>query len=81
MCPGLDAPENGGVSVPSTSYLSEATYTCDDGFIIDGIATRQCGPDEMWLGNEPSCVRKSMKAICEYDSKPKHYLYMHVEPL
>ena len=81
MCPGLDAPENGNVSFPSTSYLSEATYTCDDGYRINGMATRECGPDEMWSGSEPSCVRKSIKAICHYDSKPKISISVHVEPL
>ena len=72
MCPGLDDPENGKVSVPSTSYLSEATYTCNDGFIINGNPIRECGPDELWSGSEPSCVRKSMKATCHYDKCSKN---------
>ena len=53
-------PANGMVSVPSTMYLSVATYSCSVGFVILGNATRVCGADEMWSGEEPSCVRKCM---------------------
>ena len=49
------SPENGQVSVGEVTFGSVATYSCDDGFILNGIATRTCTSDGTWSGDNPSC--------------------------
>ena len=62
ICPSLDAPRNGEIDC-SLGGDGEAnpgdtcTYTCNDGFGLDGDATRTCQKDEMWSGTDPRCRR------------------------
>ncbi len=45
---------------------SNATYTCEAGFYLEGNEVRTCVDDDgkdaigVWSGQEPSCVRKSL---------------------
>ena len=56
LCPGLDAPANGTVDVPSRTVGSMATYSCDDGFrLVDGSTTRTCEENGQWTGLQPTC--------------------------
>jgi len=55
-CGGLSSPANGIVSTPSTTYLSEAIYSCNDGFELSGgPSTRICQDDGNWSGVAPIC--------------------------
>ena len=38
---------------------SEAVYTCDDGYEIEGESTRTCKMDSTWSGEAPQCVELS----------------------
>ena len=58
LCPRLDDPLNGAVSVTGLSPESVANYTCNDGFLLVGISTRICGSDGTWSGVPPECERE-----------------------
>ena len=61
-CPSLNSIRNGDIDC-SLGGDGEAnpgdtcTYTCNDGFGLDGGATRTCQNDGMWSGTEPRCRR------------------------
>ena len=50
-----------GGSVEFTRLIpgSEAVYTCDDGYEIEGESTRTCMMDSTWSGEAPQCVELS----------------------
>ncbi len=51
---------------PDYDLGTEATYTCEAGFYLEGNQVRVCMDDDgmeairMWSGRVPSCVRKSL---------------------
>ena len=49
------APENGQVSVEEVTFTSVATYSCDDGFMLNGNKRRTCQADGTWSGDNPTC--------------------------
>lgn len=51
----LSAPENGNVIVAGDTYLSEAEYSCMEGFAVVGLAIRICQADGEWSSTEPHC--------------------------
>ena len=55
MCPTLPGIANGGVSWTGLDPGDNGTYTCDRGYILGGLPTRECGGDGTWNGDEPSC--------------------------
>ena len=55
-CPRLTAPANGRVSAPLRTVNSEATYSCNEGYRLDGASTRICQSNSEWSGQEPVCV-------------------------
>ena len=59
-CATLVNPENGDVMVTGQTLGSVATYTCDDGFMLEGNENRECGPDGRWSGEEPICIREAL---------------------
>ena len=63
QCPLLSDPDNGQVTLESTVFLSVATYSCNEGFILNGDETRTCQSDEQWSGNDPTCERKSSNVM------------------
>ena len=54
-CGELRDPENGRVSFDNTLLGAEATYSCDNGFTLEGIPLRMCGSDGLWAGGSPTC--------------------------
>ena len=63
LCPMLPDPDNGTVTVTSRTLNSEATYSCDVGYVLDGSATRTCeeaqeSTDLVWSGSAPTCMSK-----------------------
>ncbi len=56
FCPTLTDPVDGSVSFSSVSVDSTATYSCNTGFELVGVAPRTCfaGTGE-WSGMEPTC--------------------------
>ena len=56
VCPSLDAPANGTVTLSGNSYGSVATYQCDFRFeMTPSINTRNCSADGRWTGIAPIC--------------------------
>jgi len=70
-CPSLDAPNNGDIDC-SLGGDGEAnpgetcTFTCDDGFGLEGDVARTCGDDGAWSGTQPRCRRGLFKSILQY---------------
>lgn len=54
-CSTLSAPANGDVSVPSREYQSEATYSCNMGYALNGDGVRTCEDGGVWSGTAPTC--------------------------
>lgn len=50
--------EGGFVHVTSTTFDSEATYTCNPGHFLVGDRVRLCSITGTWLGTVPTCQRK-----------------------
>ena len=58
VCEKLNNPDNGVVEFTSTIFGSIATYTCNEGFVLNGNKKRECTVTGKWSGIEPSCYRK-----------------------
>ncbi|XP_064397056.1 sushi, von Willebrand factor type A, EGF and pentraxin domain-containing protein 1-like isoform X3 [Halichondria panicea] len=54
-CGQLTSPSNGLVTVSVTTFLSEAMYSCSNGYILMGVASRTCMADRNWSDAEPTC--------------------------
>jgi len=52
-------PNNGTVTLTGTGLGAEASYSCIEGFRINGTSNRVCQMDDEWSGSEPTCDRKS----------------------
>ena len=64
-CADLDNPMNGQVVVTpdamatfETDLCAVATYTCSEGYNLDGDVMRTCQGNGQWDGAEPSCTCK-----------------------
>jgi len=61
MCSPLGVLANSRISyAPDTSppynYNTTATYSCSLGYSISGMQTRRCAENNIWTGEQPSCV-------------------------
>ena len=62
-CPALSPLSNGGVDFSAASpytYGTIASYSCNEGYWINGDAIRTCGGDDsspigVWSGEVPTC--------------------------
>lgn len=58
-CGDLEDPENGRVNTSTGTIVgSEAVYTCNEGYDLDGVEVRVCTSDGTWSDEEPTCVGK-----------------------
>ena len=67
VCPILYPPTNGNFSLSDRRcYRSEATYSCDVGYILyGGDMIRTCQENMQWSGREPCCIRESSElSVC-----------------
>ena len=55
-CGSLLAPANGLVNVSTTVFNSTATYSCNDGYSLEGDSTRTCLASGLWSGRSPQCT-------------------------
>ena len=62
-CGSLPNPANGVVSLSDTVFGSVATYSCNDGFTLEGETTRQCEVSGRWSGTPPSCKRENKSIV------------------
>ena len=56
LCPELTDPENGQVTWTGLTPGSTATYSCDDGYALDGAQNRTCQDNDTWTSQPPSCI-------------------------
>lgn len=54
-CGSLSSPANGAVSFTTTTFESNASYTCNVGYTLTGATSRTCQADGNWSGAAPSC--------------------------
>ena len=55
-CGSLDDPTNGAVNTSSgTTFMMNATYTCNTGYNLNGTNTRTCQATGDWSGSKPTC--------------------------
>ncbi|XP_078667358.1 uncharacterized protein LOC144909170 [Branchiostoma floridae x Branchiostoma belcheri] len=55
-CPNLLAPPNGSLSpVGSNTYLDVVTFSCDQGYELDGSTSATCQGDGTWSASVPEC--------------------------
>ena len=55
-CEAPEAPTDGTVIAPTTTYESVANYSCNTGYNLTGDASRTCGADGAWNGSLPTCA-------------------------
>ena len=65
-CLALDGPTNGMVTWTGLAPGDITTYTCKDGYILNGEATRTCGTDSNWSGMPPTCDRKYVNILIKH---------------
>jgi len=58
--PLVDSPNNGEIECllgddGQPNPGDTCSYTCNAGFVIDGITVRTCQNDATWSGTEPTC--------------------------
>ena len=56
-CSVLDAPTDGSVLYNSVDVGSEARYSCNEGFLLEGATIRVCQTDGSWSEETPTCLR------------------------
>uniref|UniRef100_A0A3P9BKS3 Selectin E n=1 Tax=Maylandia zebra TaxID=106582 RepID=A0A3P9BKS3_9CICH len=56
-CLLLEAPENGHISCSSTEsvYSSQCSFTCDQGYSLEGPELLTCGHHGNWTAEKPTC--------------------------
>ena len=68
-CGSLTDPDNGQVSTTTTTYTSNADYTCDTGYSLAGVNQRNCTAAGTWTDGEPTC-----------DSEDHKYFFCKLNP-
>lgn len=59
VCPNLENPEYGTVSLSGNTPGSKATHRCNFGFKLVGEEVRNCQTNGEWDGEAPTCMRTS----------------------
>ena len=54
----LTDPENGAVT-DNTDVDTQANYTCDAGYCLNGTRSRTCQNDGNWTGTQPTCGKQA----------------------
>lgn len=66
-CPALDPPAHGEVVPSSLNVDGQASYSCDDGYLLSSRVVRKCQADGTWSGTTPRCL-----ANCDKLEEPDH---------
>ncbi|XP_019641833.1 PREDICTED: L-selectin-like, partial [Branchiostoma belcheri] len=57
QCPILTAPDNGALSPEgANSYNDVVTFTCNQGYELEGNSSVRCQADRTWSGPVPTCT-------------------------
>ncbi|XP_066271291.1 sushi, von Willebrand factor type A, EGF and pentraxin domain-containing protein 1-like [Branchiostoma lanceolatum] len=64
QCPTLSAPSNGALSpVEANSYQDVVTFTCNQGYELDGASSVTCLADQTWSAPIPTCQPRQCPAL------------------
>lgn len=75
-CPTLGDPENGTAHQEDNLPGTEAFYSCAEGFVLVGEASRFCQYNGTWDGQPPVCKRKDIIRDTVYNySTDSNYLH------
>lgn len=55
MCPSLNDPANGAVTVSGLDIGSIANFSCNLGYVLRGSEILRCGMRGIWSASEPTC--------------------------
>ncbi|RMB94706.1 hypothetical protein DUI87_28819 [Hirundo rustica rustica] len=55
MCPSPQDISNGKYTLSGTAYLSSVSYTCDDGYSLQGPSVLVCASSGNWNSTPPAC--------------------------
>ena len=66
-CGRLKPPDNGDVQLTGTTIGSSATYSCSEGFNLEGDNIRVCQESGEWSGVEPVCSSESSISMKRLD--------------
>ena len=55
-------------------FGSVASYSCDKGYELMGDANRTCGENELWSGEQPTCI----SMLISYHIQLLDYLHNHI---
>ena len=58
-CSKLSRPANGEVFWESTEFNSIASYSCDEGYVLNGASERVCLANGFWSDRQPLCSEYS----------------------
>ncbi len=61
QCTRLANPLNGLVNLEGVTLSSAATYSCEEGFQLNGQTVRICESIGDWSGTAPTCTSKQLK--------------------
>ena len=61
-CSSLTNPDNGRVTLTGTNFGSQATYSCNFGYVLNGPLTRVCQADG-WSGNDTICESRDLCSV------------------
>ena len=67
-CSSLDLIDNGVITYGSDitdpfDFGTTATYSCNDGFVLEGTQVRNCVLDGIWDGAAPLCRGKNVQLV------------------
>ena len=54
-CGALAVPLNGSTAGRKTTFPNTITFSCHEGFLLNGSTVRRCQADGSWSGTETSC--------------------------
>ena len=57
-CGPLAVPLNGSLTGNKTTFPNEVSFSCDEGFILNGSTIRSCQADGAWSGVQTTCQGK-----------------------
>ena len=82
-CGSLNSPENGDVDLPGTSFDSIAQYSCNLGYLLVGVESRQCQANRTWSDESPICeglfILLFVVLINLYSDMKLHLLFIAVD--
>ena len=72
-CGSLQEPYNGTMSVTTTTFGSIITFTCDDGFYLNGSYEVECQANGTWNSLPPTCSIRGMTMCTLVYSYSDHF--------